>query len=203
VSKIDGKPVGGTVTATLAGDASVDPAGSPVPADATFAYVAPGEKDKKASVSLESRSKRGIGKTQIAFDTNAPKGYFIGPATGGRHTTTGLGIASVDDGSTMGTAIPADVCDITVSFTLSDPATGGKQVFTPTSATGGTTTYQLTTPMTGFQETGKGTYTLELVGDGGTIRTKVRGRLTIPGSGMSYKTTGIQIFDLQPSTTCS
>ncbi len=77
VSKIDGKPVGGTVTATLAGESSVDPAGSPVPADATFAYVAPGEKDKTASVSLESRSKRGIGKVDVAFDTKAVQGWAI------------------------------------------------------------------------------------------------------------------------------
>lgn len=203
VSKIDGTPTGGTVTATLSGESSVDPDGSPVPADATFSYVAPGEKDKTASVGLESRSKRGIGKTQVDLDTKAPKGYFIGPATGGKHTTTGLGIASVDDASTMGTAVPADVCDITVPFTLTSPDTGGRQVFTPTSATGGTTTYQLTMPLTGFIEKGSGTYTLELDGEGGTIRTKVRGKATIPGMGQVYKATGTQIFDLQPATTCS
>ncbi len=61
-SKIDGTAVGGTVMATLNGGSSVDPAGSKVPADATFAYVAPGEKDKSATVSFEARSKRGVAK---------------------------------------------------------------------------------------------------------------------------------------------
>lgn len=68
-SKVDGGPVGGTVTATLNGDSSVDPAGSKVKADARFAYVAPAEKDKSASVSLEARSKRGVAKAELAFDT--------------------------------------------------------------------------------------------------------------------------------------
>jgi len=202
-SKVDGKPVGGTVTAALNGGSSIDPVGTSVPADATFSYVAPSEKDKTATITLEARSQRGIGKAEVVLDTKASKGYFIGPTTGGKHTTTGLGINSVDDGSTMGTALPADVCDVTAPFTLTSPDTGGKQTFTPTGPKGGTTTYQLTTPLTGFKETGKGTYTLELDGDGGTIRTKVRGKLTMPGAPVSYRTTGIQVFELKPSTSCS
>ncbi len=68
-SKVDGSPTGGTVTATLSGDTSVSPAGSKVPADATFDYVAPGEKDKSATVSLEARSKRGVAKADVSFNT--------------------------------------------------------------------------------------------------------------------------------------
>lgn len=202
-SKVDGSAAGGTVTAQLNGGASVDPAGTAVPADATFAYVAPGEKDQTATVALEARSKRGIGKAEVTFDTKAGTGYFIGPVTGGTHTITGLGIASADDGSTMGTAVPADVCDITKPFTLTAPDTGGRQTFTPTSPTGGTTTYQLTNPLMGFTEKGKGTYTLSLDGENGRIVTKVRGRVTIPGSGQSWKSTATQFFDLEPATSCS
>lgn len=202
-SKIDGGPAGGTVTAALVGATSIDPIGTPVAADAAFTYTAPPEKDAAATASFEARSKRGIATAKAAFDTKASRGYFIGPSTGGKHTITGLGIGSTDDGGSMGTAQPADVCDITVPFTLTSPSTGGKQTFTPTSPTGGTTTYTTTMPMTGFVEKGKGTYTLVLEGDGGTITTKVKGKLTIPGAGQSYKTTGTQIFRLDPTTSCS
>ena len=134
VSKIDGKPVGGTVTATLAGDASVDPAGSPVPADATFAYVAPGEKDKKASVSLESRSKRGIGKTQVAFDTNESNAYSV-------------------VGGASGLSIDQAVCDITKEFTL-DTAD-----FSLVFSGGMTGTYTYTGV---YNASGQGTYAITL-----------------------------------------
>ncbi len=73
-SKIDaGAPVGGTVTALLTGgEASVSPSSTPVPADAEFTYVAPDEQDETGQVSLEARSKRGVGKATIDFDTLAP-----------------------------------------------------------------------------------------------------------------------------------
>lgn len=77
-SKIDGKPTGGTVTGTLNGGASLDPAGSAVNADATFSYVAPDKEDERATVVLESRSIRGVGKAEVPFDTVVIRGYFIG-----------------------------------------------------------------------------------------------------------------------------
>jgi hypothetical protein len=75
-------------------------------------------------------------------------------------------------------------------------------VFTPTSPTGGTTSYTLKPPLLPFRESGKGTYTLELDGDGGTIRTKVRGKYTIVGSGQTWKTSATQIFSLRPTEFC-
>ena len=134
VSKIDGKPVGGTVTATLAGESSVDPAGSPVPADATFAYVAPGEKDKTASVSLESRSKRGIGKAQVAFDTSESNAYSV-------------------VGGAAGLSIDQAVCDITKEFTL-DTAD-----FSLVFSGGMTGTYTYTGV---YNASGQGTYAITL-----------------------------------------
>lgn len=68
-SQIDGGPVGGTVKASLEGGASLSPANTKVPADATFAYTAPSEYERSASVSLEARSRRGIAKATVAFDT--------------------------------------------------------------------------------------------------------------------------------------
>lgn len=81
-SRIDGSKVGGSVTATLTGDSSVEPAGTKVPADATFTYIAPGEKDKRAGVALEARSKRGVGKATLDFDTYANVGWQINQELG-------------------------------------------------------------------------------------------------------------------------
>lgn len=78
-SKIDGGPVGGTVTATLtAGGASVDPNASPVPADATMTYVAPDQPNQSGTVSLEARSKRGVAKAQIVFETGGAAYLIVG-----------------------------------------------------------------------------------------------------------------------------
>ena len=77
-SKIDGGPVGGTVTAALtAGGASVEPASTKVPADATFNYLAPDEPNKSGTVSLEARSKRGVAKADITLDTAAQNAYIV------------------------------------------------------------------------------------------------------------------------------
>jgi hypothetical protein len=80
-SKIDGGPVGGTVTAKLtAGGVSVDPSAAPVPADATMTYTAPDQPDQGGTVSLEARSKRGVAKADIAFETaGAPTVHIAGP----------------------------------------------------------------------------------------------------------------------------
>jgi hypothetical protein len=75
-SRIDGSPTGGTVTATLsAGGAGVTP--SSAPADATFIYGAPGEPDQSGTVSLEAKSRRGIAKASIDFDTARPAAYIV------------------------------------------------------------------------------------------------------------------------------
>ena len=77
-SKIDGGPVGGTVTAALtAGGASVEPVSTKVPADATFNYLAPDEENKSGTVSLEARSRRGVAKADITLDTSAQNAYVI------------------------------------------------------------------------------------------------------------------------------
>ena len=99
-SKLDGTPTGGKVTATLTGGgASVGPNGTPVQADASSTYTAPGEPDKSGTVAYESRSKRGVGKAGLTFKTSAPAAYRI---------TGGLQDWKVNQ----------VVCDITKPFTL-------------------------------------------------------------------------------------
>jgi hypothetical protein len=69
-SKLDGQPTGGNVTATLTtGGATVEPDGSPVPADANSNYTAPDQADQTGNVAYESRSRRGVGKASVTFDT--------------------------------------------------------------------------------------------------------------------------------------
>ena len=98
--KQDGVPTGGTVQALLsAGARSVDPSGTPVPVDAEFEYGAPDEPDKTGTVSLESRSKRGIGRVDINFDTNQAASYQV--------------VGGLDDWQT-----DTAVCDISKPFVL-------------------------------------------------------------------------------------
>ncbi len=105
-SKIDGQATGGNVTATLsAGGASVEPNGSPVPADATSSYTAPNEQDKSGTVSYESRSRRGIGKADVTFSTSKPAAYQI--------------VGGLEDWQ-----VDQVVCDITKPFTLTSPGIG-------------------------------------------------------------------------------
>lgn len=102
-SKIDGGPVGGTVKAELTGGAtSVSPSGTKVKADATFAYTAPAEVNKTGTVSLEARSKRGIGRAVIEFDTNKNNAYVV--------------VGGLEDFQVNQT-----VCDIMAPFTLESP----------------------------------------------------------------------------------
>jgi hypothetical protein len=83
----------------LQGASSVDPSGTPVPADADFTYVAPGEPDSTGGVALEARSRRGVGRASLSFDTSGPQAYRI---------VGGLEDWQVDQA----------VCDITVPFSF-------------------------------------------------------------------------------------
>lgn len=110
-SKIDSTPTGGTVTALLSGgEAAVDPSSTPVPADAEFTYRAPNERDKTGQVALEARSRRGVGKAKIDFDTaGSPTVRIAGPVTyslmGAEGTAViDLTLAPDPDGAYTGTA---------------------------------------------------------------------------------------------------
>jgi hypothetical protein len=138
-SRVDGLPAGGTVTATLtAGGARVEPSASKVPADATFTYTAPDEVSKSGTVSLEARSKRGVAKASIDFDT---AGTYT--ASGGTEVT-----------------FSGTVADLAAPFTLLGVGQGFDVnfSFTPTSATAGALAY--TGSGDGFTMEGSGTYSI-------------------------------------------
>ena len=139
-SRVDGAAVGGTVTATLsAGEAAVDPAGSKVPADATFTYTAPGEVDKTGSVSLEARSKRGVAKASIDLDTKQ-KSYI---ASGGTEVI-----------------YSGTIPDLAQPFTINGAGQGFDVVYTytPSSETAGAMSYEGSG--SGITLKGSGTYTI-------------------------------------------
>jgi hypothetical protein len=139
-SKIDGGPVGGTVTAVLSGgEAAVSPSSTPVPAAAEFTYDAPGERDKSGTVQLEARSKRGVAKATIEFDTKQA-GYI---ASGGTTVTF--------TGTIPDLAAPFNLAGTGPGFTV-------EFSFTPTSAAAGSLSY--TGSGGGATLTGSGTYTI-------------------------------------------
>jgi hypothetical protein len=105
-SKVDGTPTGGNVTARLAsGGKSVEPDGSPVPADANSTYTAPDEPKKSGSVAYESRSRRGVGRAELAFETSGGAAYLV--------------VGGLEDWQ-----VSQVVCDIMSPFSLTSPGVG-------------------------------------------------------------------------------
>jgi len=133
-TKPDGASAGGTVTATLSGGSSLQPASGKVQADAKYGYAGPAKKDEIASIAFESRSKRGVGKATLEFDTKALGAYRI--------------VGGLDDWKTN-----TAVCDIMQPFTL----TGGGITMQVSGGLSGT--YSYTGP---FNSHGTGTYTISL-----------------------------------------
>ena len=132
-AKADGAPAGGTVVATLDGGASLQPAAGKVRADARYQYAGPEKKDEQASIAFEARSKRGVGRATLAFDTSAQHAYRI----------SGMGDCPG----------PWTVCDVTQPFTFN--VCGGTMTHTPDGERSGSQTFQ----HSGAR--GSGAYTLE------------------------------------------
>ena len=148
-AKSDGRPTGGTVKATLKGGNRLNPAGK-VKADAKFDYANPDKKDQRASIDFESRSKRGVGKATLEFDTKKG-GYRIA-------LDNGESITTCDITKPFSGKIGAGM--ITLDFTPSGDK-GGSMAFHFANARGmADTTYRYTLSgpedkMTGsFQSTG-------------------------------------------------
>jgi hypothetical protein len=187
-SKIDGGPVGGTVTATLTGDTSVDPSGSKVKADATFTYVAPSEKDKSASVALEARSKRGVAKASVDFDTK-PGSYEVSGT-----------MPSVPAGTTF----TGTICKADKPFTVQ--TTGdmiGTASFTPKNATAGSVRFTGKVANAPLAMVGSGTYTLTPPQGSGTGMLAITWKLTIKIPYVGDQTrSGPATLTLTPRSSC-
>ncbi len=147
-SKVDGSPVGGTVTAAMSGTTSVDPSGSKVKADATFTVIAPGEKDMKSTVTLEARSKRGVAKADVVVDTKA------GPYTA--------------SGKAGNISFSGSIADLTQPFTIKGEG-GAKLTFSyaPSDDSGRKGRMTYTGTVGGYKLSGGGGYTI--AGDEGDV----------------------------------
>jgi hypothetical protein len=175
-SKMDGGPTGGTVMATLIdGGSGVEPSVTRLPADASFVYTAHPEPLNHGTVRLEARSKRGVGKAELTFETRGRASFQI---------VGGLDDFQVDEA----------VCDVMKPFQLSG---GG---FTASFSGGLTGTYSYVGP---FDATGGGTYTISLP-DGplqpGTMVGQGSGSVTTPLG--VFENTGTENYTLTPITGC-
>ena len=165
-AKSDGAPAGGTVTATLSGGASLQPAGGKVRADAKYAYRAPEEKDKSASIAFEARSKRGVGRAMLEFDTRQRRAYRFTMFPG------------------CGAAAGPVVCDFAKPFHMGGRGCAGgattRMTFVPTDQTAGKLDWTTTIDVVraGFQ----GTYTVKQDDTGATIDTTLTGCAMGPGA---------------------
>jgi len=175
-AKSDGAPAGGSVTATLSGGSSIEPGGK-VRADATYTYKAPEEKDKSASIAFEARSKRGVGKATAEFDTKAQTAYRV---AGGADAFYGTGT----------------ICDLEKPFTIS--GSGVTMTFTPSSAQGGSYSYQGS--MSGFAVWGGTGYTVSADENGGSMTGSGTGCVRTP-MGTRCKG-GTEQYTLTPTDPC-
>jgi len=181
VSKIDGGPAGGTVTAKLtSGTKSVSPSGEKVKADAQFTYTAPSEKDKEGVVHFEARSKRGVASADVTFDTRKNP-YSIEGGGGDLH-------------------FKGTICDLGAPFSASGTNWGLTLDFTPSSRTAGT--YTLSGTAGGVPWTGNGNYTVTITGNGngGTLTTN--GSNTVHSSVGDFSHTGTLNFQLSVINHC-
>jgi hypothetical protein len=178
-SRIDGSATGGTVKASLSGDSSLDPAESKIRADARFTYVAPDERKKSAKVAFEARSKRGVGKSDLAFDTNDGAAYS---AEGGADEFHGTG----------------QICDLAAPFTISG---GGNTVrFVPSDANGGS--YDYSGDMGQFSVFGNGKYTVKYA-DGVAVSITATGPGSVKTPRGVVSGTGTEQYRLTPLQDCA
>lgn len=153
-SRLDGAPAGGTVTATLDGESTLNPT-TKVRADARFDYANPTRKDQEATVSFEARSRRGVGRTTLAFDTKETRAFRI---SGGQNDFQ----------------VNQVVCSVTEKFDLRSDV--GLVMHMSGGDGGGS--FTVTGNAGGVTWSGGGNYTLALGGsDGGTLN--ATGRTTI------------------------
>jgi len=178
-AKSDGAKTGGSVTAELAeGKASVAPAGTKVPADATFTYVAPSAPEETGTVALESRSKRGVGKASVRFDTYPLS--FAAEGGGGEFHGTGV------------------ICDLREPFTIS--GSGLKLSFTPTDAGAGS--YKLSGNAGGVSWSGNGSYTVALNDSANSGKLATKGVNTISTPRGTFSDEAVATFTLRAIAGC-
>ncbi|MGB4780370.1 hypothetical protein [Microbacterium sp.] len=136
-STLDGRPTGGSVSGTLAGEGSLSPAGDAQEAPATLTYVAAAEKHRTGILTATSRSKRGFGTATMTLTTGA--------------------LAYTASGGADGLIVSGSICSLKAGFVLSGGGTSF--TFTPTSDDGGT--YRMAGIEEGVSYVGEGSYSVD------------------------------------------
>jgi hypothetical protein len=175
-----GEPAGGTVTATLNGGASLQPASGKVRADARYGYAGPDKKNETSSIEFESRSRRGVGKATLNFDTKA-----AGP----------FRVSGKSDGATFS----GEICSLDQPFVVTvDAITGNWPMeFTPGDSQSGQ--MKGTYSGSGCTLTGGGPYSVAVDDSGaGTIQFTYKSTATCPAG--SRTTSRTEQLHLEPMT---
>ncbi|CAN5398650.1 hypothetical protein BH10ACT7_BH10ACT7_09810 [soil metagenome] len=157
-STLDGQATGGTVVATFSGSGSLDRDGSTVDAVATYTYTASDEKGFGGTMTIETRSNRGVGKTTLGLVTG-----------------TQAFIAEGSDGAFSGSGT---ICSLTAPFTFA--GSGISFEFTPANGEGGT--FRLSGSDDGVSYTGDGTYVVVRGSDGIATSLVVDGDVVVNSS---------------------
>lgn len=171
--KFEGTDLTVPVIATLsAGQVSVNPSGSKMPAPAQFTYRAPDKSGQKATVHLETRSKRGIAELDVKFTTG---GWKVDIQWGDSH-------------------IFGEICSLDVPFTLNwDSAypAAGTYSFSPSSENGGTWILEGAYDP-GITFTGGGSYTIQFSAENNPTAVVLdgTGTTTHPEGSFSYPING-------------
>ena len=180
--KFGGADVPSKLDAALSGEASIDPKLIPRTAG-TLNYVAPGERNKNATIQLKASSRRG----RATLDLTA--------STGGQSFRA--------DGVSNGVSFTGEICSLNKPFSIDAKFPGGtaKTSFTPDSAATGSTS--VSGGGGGCVHTGGGNYNLTTNPDGsGTLTWTTTDKLACPGFSNSRTATFTLPLKPAPEISC-
>jgi hypothetical protein len=181
--KFGGADVPSKLEATLSGEASIDPKLIPRTAG-TLTYVAPGERNKNATIQLKASSRRG----RATLDLTA--------STGGQSFRA--------DGVSNGVSFTGEICSLNKPFSIDAKFPGGtaKTTFTPENAASGSTSVS-GGGLSGCVHTGGGNYNITTNSDGsGTITWTTTDKITCPGFNNSRTATFTLPLKPAPEISC-
>jgi len=176
VSKVDGSDAPSKLESKLTGEASIEPALIPKTAG-TLKYTAPGEKNKKATISLKATSRRGIAKLDLDANTGS-MGYRV-------------------SGSSNNVSFSGEICSLSKQFTIDATYPGGTATttFYPGGDDAGSTT--VSGGGGSCKHTGGGDYTVILKDDGsGTLTWTTSDTIECP---FTFSRTATFSLTLQPA----
>ncbi len=178
-SKVDGSDVPSKLESKLTGGSSIDPSLIPRTAG-TLTYTAPGERNKKATISLKATSRRGIAKLDLDASTGG-NSYRV-------------------SGTSNGVSFKGEICNVNTGFILDATFPGGTgnvnfHADGSTNTDGGGN---------GCTMTGAGNYTLVFADDGtGTLKWTTTDKLACPGFGNSRTSSFTVTLQPAPDVSCN